>query len=229
MRRWRNASPRCILRCVSTSTPCSFLLLALAAVLAAEDVDVVTLKDGAVLVGVYDAAAHTVVMRGGASGTVVVDPAAVASVARKKLGDTAIIVPADWPTDTPESAALRQAIAEDQKKVDELGDWVAAVQLSLSKAKAAVEDTAAKQKDASDKLQMEKAVNGVTTRETEQKAADADAAAAKAAAAVPPLETELRTSQAKLELARRTLARDQERLDAPSAPAKPGPKAPPKK
>jgi hypothetical protein len=207
---------------VSTSTRCSLGLLLLARALAAEDVDVVTLKDGAVLIGIYDKAAHTVALRGDASGTATVDPAAVVSVTRKPLGAGAVAVPQDWPSDTPETTALRKTIAENQKKVDDAGAWVATLQQNLTKARAAVEDTSAKSKDADDKLAMEKAVNGVTTRETEQRATEAADAMAKATAAVPPLETELRNAQAKLELARRTLARDQEKLDAP--PPKPEPK-----
>jgi hypothetical protein len=204
-------------------------LLALAPALGAEEVDVITLKSGAVLIGVYDKAASTLSLRGGALGTAVIDPVEIASLARRELGDpapataasvppagtaAAPAAPAPAPTESGEVAALRRTVADEQRKLDELTTWNDAVQDSLVKAKDKATDAANARQQAADKLELEKAMNGATTRESEQKLEQATANATKTAVALPALEAEGRAAQAKLDLARKNLTRDQQRLEA---------------
>jgi hypothetical protein len=209
---------------VPISIRCSVPLVLLIGALGAEDVDVVTLSDGAVLIGSYEAASRTLVLMGGASGTAFIDPATVVSVKRRPLVGAAAPAPqpaADaasrepaWTGESAEAVALRQTVADDRKKVDELTTWLTAVQDSVDKAKTAAADAKARREREADQVAVEKGLNGKTSRESEQRLDEAVAADAKAGAALPLVEAELRQSQARLEIARKALARDLNRLQA---------------
>src|SRR6185503_17154608 len=90
--------------------------------------------------------------------------------------------PAPAANEGAEVTALRRTVAEDQRKVDELTTWNDAVQDSTLKAKDKAADAATARQQAADKLELEKAMNGATTRESEQKLEQAAANATKTAA-----------------------------------------------
>ncbi|MBA3709604.1 MAG: hypothetical protein H0W83_12390 [Planctomycetes bacterium] len=209
------------------------LILILAAATArSEEVDQITLRDGSVLLGIYDEAAGTLDLRGGARGRVSIDAGQILGRGRRSIEAPVgreVKAPQPNPEAEPaheasienaEISALQDSLNAPKKKVADLTKWLAVVTENVATQSKQLADARTRVKDLKEKLSFEEAANGNRSEPLRKQLEEEAAAAEKLAVGLPPLEQEQRQTQAKVDLAQRNVDRILEKIAAAQARAK---------
>jgi hypothetical protein len=171
--------------------------------LPAEELDLLTLRSGVVLLGVYDADKASISMRGGAIGDVFVDPHEIVNRKKKSIGgaDAAKTAAQQIAKARLDLVTSQENQLKTQKTVDDLNKFIAILDENISKQNKKAADAARHQKQLEDKVTFTEAKNGGREELLRREAIDAKTEAEELAKAVAPLVQDKRQAEAKLVLA----------------------------